>query len=83
MKNIYQFTYQFKQDKRGLLNYKTFIIVQNDNLDEYAANPVLFLQTMQQNAESKFKEKFPHVDFDTVGVSEFRGDMIDSCEPAE
>jgi hypothetical protein len=80
MKNIYLFKYQFKQDKRGLLNYETFIIVQNDDMEEYSKNPVLFLQDMQIEAENKFKEKFPHVSFDTVEVSEFRGDVIDKCE---
>jgi hypothetical protein len=82
MKNIYLFEYQFKQEKRGLLNYKTYIIVENDNMEEYAKNPILFRQNMQIEAENKFKEKFPHVEFDTVEISEFRGDMIDTHEIA-
>lgn len=80
MKNIYQFKYQFRQDKRGLLNYKTYIIIDGDP-KHYEEHPLTFLQCMQAKAEFEFKEKFPHVDFDTVEVSEFRGDMIDSCEP--
>jgi hypothetical protein len=83
MKNIYLFEYSFKQEVRGLLNYKTFIIVENDDMEEYAKNPLLFLQIMQENAEGKFKEKFPHVDFSTVEVSEFRGDVIDSYESSK
>jgi hypothetical protein len=82
MKIIYLFSYQFKQEKRGLLNYQTFVIV-NGDMEEYGKNPLLFLQNMQARAELKFQEKFPHVDFDTVEVSEFKGDVIDKCEPAE
>jgi len=82
MKIIYQFEYQFKQDKRGLLNYKTFIILNGDP-EEYQKNPFLFCQDMQVEAENKFKTMFPHVDFDTVEVSEFKGSVIDSCEPVE
>jgi hypothetical protein len=82
MKQIFKFEYQFKQDKRGLLNYKTFIIVQNDDIEAYNKNPFLFDQDMLQSAINKFQEKFPHVNFDTVEVSEFKGDVIDSCEVA-
>ena len=64
MKTIYQFSYQFKQEKRGLMNYKTFIIANE-----------------RSEAVFKFAETFPHVDFRTVEVSEFKGSIIDSCEP--
>lgn len=81
MKQIFKFEYQFKQEKRGLLNYKTFIIIEGD-VEEYNKNPLLFNQDMLQNAINKFQEKLPHVDMETVEVSEFKGDMIDSCEVA-
>jgi hypothetical protein len=64
------------------LNYKTYIIV-NGDLEEYAKRPFIYLHEMQVIAEKKFKEKFPHIDTNTVKVSEFKGDMIDSYEPAE
>jgi hypothetical protein len=75
MKKIYLFEYQFKQDKRGLLNYKTFIVIKDNDFENTPTEI-----EMQSLAYKKFKDKLPHVDIKTVDFSEFRGDMIDSWE---
>jgi hypothetical protein len=91
MKTIYLFQYQFDPcpsvhssiKKRGLLNYKTFIIVRdNENPNLNDSEEFKFAQS-KKVAVNKFKEKFPHVDLSTVNISIFNGDIIDSCEPAE
>jgi len=77
MKTIYLF--EFKQDqspspsKNGIFNYKTFVIIDDEWLDKQ--------EDVKNKAIYKFKEKYPHVDMTTVQISQFKGDIIDSCEP--
>lgn len=83
MKTIYLFQYQFKQEKRGLLNYKTYIIVNDEGNECLRGLPNYCPLDTKEIASRKFVEKFPHVDFNSVEISIFKGDVIDSYEPAE
>jgi len=82
MKNIYLFEYQFKQEKRGLMNYKTYMIVDFERPDSTDEDGKIVKYIPREEAVKQFIEKFPHVDMKTVQISLFHGSIIDSCEPA-
>jgi len=88
MKTIYLFEYKFKQDqspspsKNGIFNYKTFVIVDDEGHDIMLGAPDYVPFDGKLEAINKFRAKYPHVNMTTVQISQFKGDIIDSCEPA-
>ncbi len=86
MKTIYLFEYQFKQEgfvfpKDGRMNYKSYVIVESETPDVWV-NGEYVKYVSREAAITKFVEKYPHVNVNTVKISIFKGDIIDSCEPA-